>query len=212
MHAGFQKSVWENGAGDDWFTRNKAELGNRDLILPTLDRIEGFRPKSVLEIGAANGWRLKLIKDRYDCKVTGIDPSPAAAKDATKNDIHIDVGTADSLPYPDKSFDLIIFGFCLCLIGPEDWLRVVLESDRVLKDGGMILTYDLVADKFYKRRMVGITDDKHLEERPLYLYTYNWPKLWLAYPFYTEALYLFDNHKHEICTALYKNLNSLLLD
>ncbi len=212
MHAGFQKSVWEQGAGDDWFARNKAELGNRDLILPILDRIKGFKTKSVLEVGSSNGWRLQLIKDQYDCKVTGIDPSPAAVKAAAENGIHVDLGTADNLPYPDKSFDLIIFGFCMCLISPEDWLRVVLESDRVLRDGGLILLYDLVGSKFYKRRMMGITDDKKLEEKPIYLYTYDWPKLWLAYPFYTEALYLFDNRKHEICTALYKDINSLLLD
>lgn len=212
MHAGFQKYLWEHGVGDDWFKRNKNKLGDRDLTENVLDRITGYTPKSVLEIGAANGWRLKKLKDRYGCSISGIDPSIDAIDSAAENGIHVDLGTADSLPYKDQQFDMIIFGFCLCFIGPEDWFNVVKESDRVLKNGGLLLIYDFVCTKYYKRRMMQITLDSALEEKPLYLYNYNWPTLWLSHPSYIEAVNLFDLTKSEFCTALHKDLDSLLSD
>ncbi len=212
MHAGFQRYVWENGAGDDWFRRNKDSLGNRDLVEPVLNSIKGFAPQSILEVGAANGWRLKQLRDKYGCKITGIDPSPEAIAAGADDGIHIDLGTADNLPYENESFDLIIFGFCLCFISPEDWFDIVRESNRVLKNGGLLLIYDFVGTKFFKRRMMKIMQDSVLEERPLYLYNFNWSTLWLVYPSYTEAVYLFDLNKYEICTALYKDLNGLLID
>jgi SAM-dependent methyltransferase len=177
-----------------------------------LDHIKGFTPKSILEIGAANGWRLKQLRAKYGCKITGIDPSVEAIKAASADGIHIDLGTCDRLPYKDESFDLIIFGFCLCFISPEDWFDMVKESNRVLRNGGLILLYDFVGTKFFKRRMMKITADSKLEERPLYLYNFNWPELWLAHPAYSEAAYLFDLSKYEICTALVKNVDRLLSD
>src|SRR5678809_382156 len=103
MHAGFQKYLWENGVGDDWFSRNKETLGNRDLTFPTLDAIKGFVPKSALEIGASNGWRLAKLKEKYGCDITGIDPSKASIAAAAEDGIHIDLGTADKLPYENES-------------------------------------------------------------------------------------------------------------
>jgi len=212
MHAGFQKYLWENGVGDDWLKRNKSTLGSRDLIGNVLNKITGYTPKSVLEIGCSNGWRLKKLKEKYGCSIAGIDPSLEAVNDAAESGIHVDLGTADSLPYKDQQFDMVIFGFCLCFISPEDWFNVVRESDRVLKNGGLLLIYDFIGTKFFKRRMMQITLNNALEEKPLYLYNFNWPTLWLAHPSYTEAVYLCDNNKAEFCVALHKDLDSLLND
>ncbi len=34
-----------------------------------------YQPKSILQIGCANGWRLKRFMDKYGAEVCGIDPS-----------------------------------------------------------------------------------------------------------------------------------------
>ena len=51
-------------------------------------------------------------------------------------------GTADILPYDDSSFDIVIFGFCLCWCDREDLFRIVFEADRVLKDQGWLIVHD----------------------------------------------------------------------
>lgn len=212
MEPGFQRSVWVNGAGDDWFKRNKATLGSRDLTEGAIEHLK-TPPKSVLEIGCANGWRLKKLKDRYGCTVTGVDPSDEARKDAKANGISVYNRTADDLGgFSDNRFDLVIYGFCFCFISPEDYTKIVAECDRVLTDGGHVVIYDFVGTRFLKRRMMNITDDKSLEEKPLYLYNFDWPQLWLSHPAYRTAVELFDLNKSEVCTVLHKGLRHLLDD
>ena len=65
-------------------------------------------PHGVLEIGCSNGWRLEAIREKYGCDCLGIDPADSQFP-------YIFKGTADSLPYPDNQFDLVIYGFCLYL-------------------------------------------------------------------------------------------------
>src|SRR5678810_409658 len=81
MHEGFQREIWANGVGDDWYKRNKSMLGNRDMASDALQHLT-LQPRDILEIGAANGWRLKKLKDLYGCNVRGIDISKEAIEDA----------------------------------------------------------------------------------------------------------------------------------
>ncbi len=147
MHPGFQKYVWANGAGDGWFKRNKHELGKRDLTEDVIKTLE-IEPKNVLEVGCCNGWRLEKLAHRYNCEVKGIDPSEQAAIAAGAKGVEVRIGTADKLPYFDNSFDMVIFGFCLCFISPEDWPAIVAESTRVLKDSGYLIIYDFIGTSF----------------------------------------------------------------
>lgn len=212
MEAGFQKSVWLNGAGDDWFQRNKDALGDRDLASDAIAALK-IVPEKVLEIGCANGWRLKKLREKYECLVFGIEPSSLARRDAQGDGLHIHSGTADNLSaFSDESVDTVILGFCLCFISPEDWLAVVKETNRVLKDKGHIVIYDFLGTRFLKRRMMNITTDKSLEEKPLYLYNFDWPQLWLAHPAYKMAVELFDLTQSEVCTVLHKGLHYLIDD
>lgn len=210
MHQGFQREIWAGGVGDDWYKRNKAALGNRDMASDALKHLK-MTPNDILEIGAANGWRLKKLKDSYGCNVRGIDISKDAIEDAVEG-IQIDYGFAHDLPYPSNSFDVVIFGFCLCFISPEDWLSIVSESNRVLRDNGVIVLYDFMGTRFVKRRMTGIMADKALEEKPVYLYNFDWPSLWLIHPGYKVAVELLDMTKSEAATVLQKNISHLLDD
>jgi len=210
MDAGFQREMWANGVGDDWFKRNKEMLGNRDMASEALQQLS-FQPSDILEIGAANGWRLKKLKDRYGCNVRGIDVSQEAIKNAIEG-IDIDYGYAHDLPYEDSCCDVVIFGFCLCFISPEDWLPIVAESNRVLRDGGIIVIYDFMGTRFVKRAMKSIMADSKLEERPVYLYNFDWPSLWIPHPGYKVIVELLDMNKSEAATIIQKNISRLLDD
>lgn len=210
MYAGFQREVWAKGVGDDWYERNKSMLGNRDLASSALMSTQ-LKPKDILEVGAANGWRLKKLKNHYGCNVRGIDVSEEAVKGAVEG-VDIDHGYAHDLPYDDNSFDVVIFGFCLCFISPEDWLAIVSESNRVLRDSGVVVLYDFMGTRFVKRRMQNITLDSSLEKHPVYIYNFNWPELWLSHPAYKIAVELFDLTKSEVATILQKNEGQLITD
>jgi SAM-dependent methyltransferase len=144
-----QKDVFRNSEGDRYFTRNRekltaAEAGAAgDPILESLRRF-GVRPRSVLEIGCSNGWRLEALRREAGASCHGLDPSPQAVAEgvAAYPLLSLAVGTADSLPFPDATFDLVIFGFCLYLCDRKDLFRIAAEADRVLAEGGSLAILD----------------------------------------------------------------------
>ena len=65
---------------------------------------------AILDIGCAKGFLLNDFKELMpNCTVAGIDVSDYAVEKAMPSvKPYIMVGSAESLPYPDKSFDLVI--------------------------------------------------------------------------------------------------------
>ena len=51
-------------------------------------------------------------------------------------------GTADKLPFKDKSMDILIFGFCLYVCDNEDLFQIASEANRVLKNRSWIAILD----------------------------------------------------------------------
>jgi SAM-dependent methyltransferase len=142
-----QKDVFLEGEGDAWYGRNLQHLRNPgpDIVLTTLEEI-GVAPKSVLEIGCANGYRVAHICERFGAAGFGVEPSRHAVADGRSRfpSLTLEVGTADALPFADGQFDVVVFGFCLYLVDPRLHLRCVAEADRVLAEGGVLLIYDFI--------------------------------------------------------------------
>jgi 2-polyprenyl-6-hydroxyphenyl methylase / 3-demethylubiquinone-9 3-methyltransferase len=96
----------------------------------------------VLDIGCGGGFLAEEFA-ALDCQVTGVDPSPAtigaARAHAAGSGLRIDyrVGTGEELPVPDAAFDVA----CCCdvLEHVSDLDRVISETARVLKPGGLYL-------------------------------------------------------------------------
>lgn len=180
------KLMWEAGIGDHWFQKNLEDMGKFDGISEVLEELK-IEPKVLLEVGCANGWRLKKLQQRYGCTVCGIDPSRAAIEAAHKSGLspdHIILGTADKLEAPDQSFDMVIFGFCLCFIAPEDWQAMVSETNRVLKEGGYIVVLDFINTCQQVRYCFEKADGMGLKGVEVFIYLYDWPSLWTAHPGY----------------------------
>lgn len=97
----------------------------------------------VLELGVGMGLNLRLYDPTKVSTVTGIDPSPelrAVAGAAERNprlEVRIEDGTAEALPFEDKSFDTVVCTFTLCSVCAPP--KALAEARRVLKPSGRLL-------------------------------------------------------------------------
>lgn len=170
-----QKHEFLHGEGDRWYERNADALKNKinDPVISSIERI-GARPRRILEIGCSNGWRLAhFAKSGAEC--FGVEPSEKAV--AESGNPNIFVGTADTLPFPDTKFDLVIFGFCLYLVDPVLHFRCIAEGDRVLSDSGMVAILDFITPKHY------FNDYSHLDG--IRSHKMEFSKFFLASPAYS---------------------------
>lgn len=174
-----QKSAFLAGEGDAWFERNAAHLAGNpaDVCLQAIARLP-LAPKRILEIGASNGHRLALLKERYGAAVSGVEPSAKAVADGKARfpGVDLQVGAADSLPFADGAFDLVIFGFCLYLVDPRHHFRAIAEADRVLASPGALAIFDFIEPIPYYNRYA------HLDG--LRSHKTEWSRFFLASPSY----------------------------
>jgi ubiquinone/menaquinone biosynthesis C-methylase UbiE len=144
----FQRDIFLAEEADQWFERNKKALESdrRDSVTDAVSSV-GLRPKRILEIGCANGWRLDRLHRIYGAECVGIDPSGKAIAQGREEYAGLDlrVGSADQIPCQEMGFDLVIFGFCFYLVDPVLHFRCVAEADRVLQDGGALVISDFLA-------------------------------------------------------------------
>lgn len=144
-----QKDVFLQTEGDAWFERNLGGAPAREVTEadPLLTEIlalpaEAVSGSTVLEIGCGDGARLAWLQKNRGCRCHGLDPSSKAVDAASKRGLVAVHGTADELPFADRTFDIVMFGFCLYLCDREDLFRIAAEADRVLKNPGWLLILD----------------------------------------------------------------------
>jgi ubiquinone/menaquinone biosynthesis C-methylase UbiE len=90
----------------------------------------------VLEVGAGTG--RQLVYHPPGVLLTAVDPDAAALRRAAERAprARLVVAQAEALPFPDDSFDWVIFALVLCMVGdPGAALR---EARRVLRPGGRL--------------------------------------------------------------------------
>jgi ubiquinone/menaquinone biosynthesis C-methylase UbiE len=113
--------------------RSPAMMRQRTRVVP-------LAHGEVLELGVGGGLNLAFYDPAKVTRVTGIDPSPELrdiALDAPRDpglDVSIVAGAAETLPFPDHSFDSVVCTFTLCSV--SDAGQALREVARVLKPGG----------------------------------------------------------------------------
>lgn len=145
-----QKDIFLQSEGDAWFRRNQQGVAARKLpdddVL--LKELLDFQPVNagdrlkVLEVGCGDGTRLAWLKNNLHAECYGIEPSAQAVAAARAKGIDVQQGTADALSFDSRSFDILIFGFCLYLCDREDLFRIASEADRVLRSPGWLMILD----------------------------------------------------------------------
>ena len=135
-------------------------LGVRTVHRELVERA-GIAPGlRVLEIGCGTG-NLALAAKRAcpGADVTGLDPDPAAlAKGRRKAararlTLRFDQGFAQSLPYPDASFDRVLSSLMFHHLDDADRPRALAEVRRVLEPGGSLHLLDFAGSNHGSRRL-----------------------------------------------------------
>jgi|GEM_PF-307832 len=148
-----QGEVFLAGEADCWFKRNSDARSDEERepaadISFLLKVLSPHRSciNSILEIGCCDGLKLHQLCRGLEAVGKGIDPSSDAVKSGNERfgprGIELKAGLANRLPYEDKSFDLVYFGFCLYLVDRRDLFDSLNEAHRVLKPGGFLAITD----------------------------------------------------------------------
>ena len=100
----------------------------------------------VVDAGCGEGEDAVELGTRYGFRVTGVDPVPRCVRAAQRNappgcPVFFAVGTADQLPLPSGSADLLWCCDVLSLV--EDLDAAYREFGRVLKPGGRAVIYQM---------------------------------------------------------------------
>jgi ubiquinone/menaquinone biosynthesis C-methylase UbiE len=114
-----------------------------ELILRLVGDVSGAR---VLDIGCGDGLLAVLLGNR-GANVVALDASEAmlaaAGERATQEqlDIELSVGRAESLPFPNESFDVVTAITILCFVAEAE--QTFREIGRVLRPGGRLIIGEL---------------------------------------------------------------------
>ena len=112
--------------------------------------IELNKDSLVLDLGCGLGGTCRMLADKYDCMVHGIDYSEQYISTANSLSKLTDLddktlftqADATKLPYPSEQFDLIITQHVqMCIANKEKFYS---EVKRVLKKGGRFIYYDVL--------------------------------------------------------------------
>ncbi len=152
-----QRDIFLASEGDAYFERNQLAVASSDSVwhrriiellgaLLSADLLPTSPRPRLLEVGCANGVLLKTIQTDLKLACWGLEPSPAAVTDAVARGLKVVRGTADRLEFPDASFNVVIYGFCLYLCDVEDYERIMVECERVLAANGFVIILDFFAD------------------------------------------------------------------
>ena len=142
-------------AGRDWFlplydplTRVLGVDSARRMLL---DQAALRPPYRVLDVGCGTGSLAILIKSQHpSVDVIGLDPDPKALGRAERKarraavPIRFDQGFADSLGYPEATFDRVFSSMMFHHLEDGEKMAALREIRRVLRPGGRLELLDFV--------------------------------------------------------------------
>jgi SAM-dependent methyltransferase len=119
------------------------DFGRRFVLDPVMLPLALARtPRTALDVGCGEGRFCRMLAG-HGVAAAGLDPTAALIATARERDPagrYIE-GKAESLPFEDASFDLVIS--YLSLIDITDYAAGIAEMTRVLKPGGALLVANL---------------------------------------------------------------------
>jgi ubiquinone/menaquinone biosynthesis C-methylase UbiE len=127
-----------------WFAARGREAVFRER---QLDLARVTAGESVLDVGCGTG-TLAVAAARRTTTVRGLDPSSDLLARARKKarrarlDVTFELGTGESLPYPNESFDVVLSSFVLHHLSHDALRASAGELRRVVKSTGRVLIVD----------------------------------------------------------------------
>lgn len=119
-------------------------VGKRLFIQKILDSLAPAPRMNILDVGCGTGGTTLLLT-KYGM-VTGLEQNSAAIELTRKRGLPVIRGSANALPFPSESFDLVTFIDVLYHTGISE-PKALKEAYRVLKKGGILLITDCAYPK-----------------------------------------------------------------
>ena len=153
-----QEGTWSGDFGKDYTDRNphtKAELDTLyekrfGTTRTALNKafLADLSVKSILEVGANIGTQLRTLQKAGFSNLVGLELQIYALQEAKKLSTNIDFvqGSAFSLPFADKEFDLVFTSGVLIHLSPTDLNKALDEINRCAKQ--YIWGFEYFADKY----------------------------------------------------------------
>jgi demethylmenaquinone methyltransferase / 2-methoxy-6-polyprenyl-1,4-benzoquinol methylase len=104
-----------------------------------VSRVEAGPGDTVLDVATGTGAVARELVARKGCTVVGLDQSPEMLAEARRRlpaDVELVEASAESIPFPDASFDALTFTYLLRYV--SDPAATVRELARVVRSGGTI--------------------------------------------------------------------------
>jgi SAM-dependent methyltransferase len=107
------RRYWTLRGGDDYFREQEGQQSRVRRAEWVAQRLASYQPKSILEIGCGYGRILHELAARVDVPLTGIDFSPTQLEAARRflapdSGIALALARGERLPFPDRSFDMVL--------------------------------------------------------------------------------------------------------
>ena len=107
------------------------------------------RGDRVLDVGSGPGYFARMLADAVGAagSVVGIDAAPEMTEYASRrsrrlSNCRFEPGSAESLGFPDATFDVVVSSLMMHHLADQDRLRAACEMRRVLRPGGTVLVAD----------------------------------------------------------------------
>jgi len=118
----------------------------RRFLSPRRERLLRGLTGHVLDVGAGTGANLPYFK--HEARVVAAEPDPAMRAKLERKlaqptvPVEVSNATAESLPFPDATFDAVVFTLALCTVADPN--EALAQARRVLKPGGRLVVLEHV--------------------------------------------------------------------
>ncbi len=139
-------------------------LRSTNLLLNAAGVVPGGERPSALDVGCGNGASLVMLSAFGYAEAKGVETDERACEAARGLGFEVLPGTAEAIPYPDASFDLVFLRHVIEHV--TDPVRAIRECLRVIKPGGFLslLTPNAAARMHgrYRRYWRGLESPRHV--------------------------------------------------
>jgi SAM-dependent methyltransferase len=191
-----QDRLFSESEGDNWFRRNQAALNDPErmdwplLVLDRLGAASGIG--SILELGCSDGWRLGRLRAKWGAerRYVGVDASAEAVREGMRRSPGLDLrhGLLSEVPLREE-FDLVIVNYVFHWVDRGSLARSVAETDRMVRDGGLLLLGDFSPDHPQRRRY------HHRPDQEVYTYKQDYAAVFRSLGTYGEVCRV--NYDHD---------------
>jgi SAM-dependent methyltransferase len=132
------RAYWTLRGGDDYFREQEGQPARSRRIEWMAERLAGYGPGSILEVGCGYGKLLRALRRRLAVPLAGIDFSPTQLEHARRyldpaDSIELLLGCGERLPFPDGSFDMVVTSAVILHNPPPAAERIRSEVLRVAR-------------------------------------------------------------------------------